>query len=181
MILGCAHTPPPAEAPAPAIEGAAVTWFDLEGVDRIDLLESCLRRCPRDDADVVVASLTTWRVDWSWTRRPTDLCEVAGATVDASVTVELPRWAAPPEADPALVAEWEAWHTALRRHEQGHVEVVHVFAHDAETVIREAGCAGADEAGARLLTGLRQAQADYDAATVAGHTQGANFWRLAGR
>ncbi|MDP2313624.1 MAG: DUF922 domain-containing protein [Pseudomonadota bacterium] len=181
LLLACAHPPTPAPVAAPPVEGAWLTWFDLEGTDRIDLLESCLERCPRDEAGVTVASLTTWRLDWSWTPRPTDTCEVAGANVDVAVTVELPRWAPPSEADPALVVEWGQWLTALERHEQGHVEVAHVFAHDAEAVIADAGCAGADAAGTRLLAGLRQAQVDYDAETASGHTQGASFWRIGGR
>ncbi|MES2639980.1 MAG: DUF922 domain-containing protein [Myxococcota bacterium] len=181
LLVGCVPPPPIAPPPAPLIEGAQVEWFDLEGVDRIDLLESCLRDCPRDEAGTAVASLTSWRVDWSWVRDGTDACGVAGANVDASVTVELPRWAAPPEADPALVAEWDAWFRALRRHEQGHVDVVHTFAHDAERVIADAGCAGADEAGARILDGLGRAQHDYDAQTASGHRQGASFWAVAGR
>lgn len=183
LALVCACVPPvPVAPPAPPpIEGARVEWFDLLGVDRIDLLESCLRDCPRDEGGTAVASLTTWRVEWSWARDGDEACGVSGATVDASVTVELPRWTAPPEADPALVAEWDAWFFALRRHEQGHVDVVHTFAHDAERVIVDAGCDGADAAGARILDGLRKSQHDYDAQTSNGHSQGASFWAVAGR
>ncbi|MFN7147004.1 MAG: DUF922 domain-containing protein [Myxococcota bacterium] len=176
LLLACAHAPPgPAEAP-PALERAEVHWFDLEGRDRIELLESCLRDCPRDEQGVAVASLTTWQLRWGWQRAPVEPCAVASTSVDAMVSVALPRWDPPADADPALVVEWEAWHTRLRRHEQGHVDVVHAFAHDAEARIAAAGCAGVDAAGAALMAGLRQAQADYDTATASGHRQGASFW-----
>lgn len=177
LLLGCAHPPPPdPPTPPPALEDAEVLWFELEGTDRIDLLESCLERCPRDDAGLPVASLTTWRLHWDWLRAPVEPCAVAGATVDVSVSVELPRWSPPAEADPALVAEWGAWHASLRRHEQGHVDVVHDFAQSAEARLADAGCEGVEEEGARLLAGVRAAQAEYDAVTVHGHTQGASFW-----
>lgn len=177
LLLACAHAPPAAhEAPPPALEDAEVHWFELQGRDRIELLESCLASCPRDERGVAVASLTTWQLRWGWQRAPYDPCSVASASVDAMVSVALPRWEAPPDADPALVAEWDAWHARLRYHEQGHVEVVHVFAHDAAARLEDAGCQGIDEAGAALTAGLRQAQADYDTATMSGHAQGASFW-----
>lgn len=177
LLLACAHRPPPDEpSPPEPIDGADVAWFDLEGADRIELLESCLERCPRDDRDVAVASLTTWRVHWDWMRAAGEPCTVAGATVDVAVSVELPRWTPPPEADPALVAEWDAWHARLRYHEQGHVDVVRGFAHDAEARLVDAGCDGVEREGDGLLVRLRAAQIEYDVTTVHGHTQGASFW-----
>jgi predicted secreted Zn-dependent protease len=92
------------------------------------------------------------------------------------VSVALPRWTPPADADPELVAEWAAWHGRLRWHEQGHVDVVHAFATGAEERLRAAGCAGIDAEGAAMMAGVRRAQADYDAATGSGHAQGARFW-----
>lgn len=180
LALACAHAPP-AEEPPPAIERAEIHWFDLQGVDRIDLLESCLANCPRDESGTTVASLATWEVRWAYTRPPVEPCAVASASVDAMVSVELPRWEAPPEADPELVAEWEAWHARLRYHEQGHVDVVHAYAQDAEARLVEAGCDGVEAAGAALTEGVRRSQFDYDLATGNGHSQGASFWRTNGR
>ncbi|MFZ5481664.1 MAG: DUF922 domain-containing protein [Myxococcota bacterium] len=176
ILLGCARPPEPNEPSPPVLDGAEVRWFELEGVDRIDLLESCLARCPRDEDGVAVASLTTWRLHWDWVRAPTAPCTLAGASVHAVVEVDLPRWVPPPEADPALVAEWDEWHARLRWHEQGHVDVVRGFTDAAEAKLVEAGCEGVEEEGARLVAGLRAAQLDYDRATANGHAQGARFW-----
>ena len=120
LLLGCARSHPVAELPvADVLPGAEVRWFALEGADRIELLESCLKDCPRDEQGVAVASLSTWQVRWSWTRGSGEPCEVASAHVHATVVVDLPRWEPPEGAAPALVAEWDAWHSALRGHEQG--------------------------------------------------------------
>lgn len=176
-LLACVRPPPPdVPVAAPALVDANVHWFDLDGRDRIELLESCLSDCPRDEAGIAVASLTTWQLRWGWQRAPYEPCAVASVSVDALVSVALPRWEPPPDADPALVADWDAWHARLRHHEQGHVDVVHAFAHDAEARLAAAGCDGIDAAAAALTAGLRQAQADYDAATGSGHAQGARFW-----
>jgi predicted secreted Zn-dependent protease len=177
LLVGCAvRSPLPDPEPPPTLEGAEVAWFELEGEDRIDLLESCIARCPRDDDGTTVASLTTWRLHWDWVRSASEPCEVTGASVEVAVTVDLPRWTPPAEADPALVAEWDTWHARLRGHEQGHVDVVHVFAHDAEARLADAGCDGIAEEGERLVGNLRAAQRDYDLVTAHGHTQGASFW-----
>lgn len=179
VLFACARPAVPSapEAPPLALERAEVDWFALRGADRIELLEACLADCPRDERDVAVASLTTWQLRWGWQRAPYEPCTVASTTVDVRVSVALPRWEPPVEADPALVREWETWHASLRQHEQGHVDVVHVFAHDAEARLKDAGCAGIDAAGAALMAGLREAQADYDRTTEDGHGQGASFWR----
>lgn len=177
LLLGCARSHPVADLPAvDALTGADVRWFELEGADRIELLESCLKDCPRDAQGVAVASLSTWQVRWSWTRGSSEPCEVTSAYVHATVVVELPRWEPPDGAAPALVAEWDTWHRALRGHEQGHVDVVRGFAASAEARLVDAGCAGIAAAGEDLIGRLRQAQLDYDAATASGHAQGAGFW-----
>jgi predicted secreted Zn-dependent protease len=178
VLLGCVR-PVVATAPAPEpIVGAVVDWYTLEGADRVELLESCIRRCPRDDRGNLVSSVTTWRLAWQWTRSSADTCEVAGAVVDADITVRLPEWEPPDEADTGLVEEWHAWSVALRRHEQGHVDVVRSMVHDAEARVTEAGCAGADAAGNGLERAVWRAQQDYDRLTASGHAQGASFWNF---
>jgi predicted secreted Zn-dependent protease len=177
LLLACVHALPVAvEEPPPPVGRAAIRWFDLEGADRVDLLESCVRNCPRDDAGTIVTSLTTWEILWTWERRPWEPCEVASVLVDPVVTVLLPRWDAPPDADPALVDEWSTYVDRLRFHEQGHVDLVYEYAGEAAQRIGSAGCDGAGDAAAALFDEVRRAQADYDATTQNGHTQGASFW-----
>ena len=182
MLLLLACVPPlVAASEPPVLDEAEVHWFTLEGADRIDLLESCLDRCPTDERGVAVASLTTWQLRWNWTQAPSDPCAIADTSVDARVSVALPRWDPPPEADPALVAEWDRWHARLRYHEQGHVDVVRGFAQDAEARLAAAGCTNVVAEADALMDGLRAAQNEYDVATGSGHTQGAAFWGTQGR
>ena len=156
--------------------GAEIHWYTLEGRDRIDLIESCLHNCPRDEQGVAVASLTTWELRWGWTRAPYDPCAVASASVDTLASVALPRWDPPPDADPALVAEWGGWLARLERHEQGHVDLVRAFADSAEVRIAGSSCDRVEAEGAALVASLHAAQIDYDRLTGSGHTQGASFW-----
>jgi predicted secreted Zn-dependent protease len=179
LLLGCAHAPEP--APPVALEGATVTWFDLTGSDRIDLIESCAHDCPRDEAGIPVASLTTWKAGWSWTPRATDTCEIMDTTVEVDVSVDLPRWDPPADADPALVDEWRGYLVALSRHERGHIDLVHRMARDAEARIRAAGCDGADDVAAAFLDDVHAAEVAYDVETDNGRRQGADFWKLGGR
>lgn len=176
LLLACVHEPP--EANAPEVAGADVLWFDLKGRDRVDLIESCWENCPHDEQDRPVASLTTWAVDWTWVRRPGDPCEVLDPTVVVDVTVTLPRWDPPPDADPALADEWRTYLGALTRHEEGHVDLVHHLADGTASALRAAGCERAHAAGAAMLDHIRTAQRNYDDATGNGRTQGASFWGM---
>jgi predicted secreted Zn-dependent protease len=176
FLFACVHElPAPA---APTIEGADLLWFDLDGRDRIDLIEACWHDCPHDELDRPVASLTTWAVDWTWVRRPGDPCEVLEPTVVVDVTVTMPRWQPPVDADTALVDEWRTYLGALMRHEEGHVELVHRLADTTATTLRDAGCDGARDAGAGLIEDIRVAERAYDEETANGKRQGASFWGM---
>ncbi len=177
ILLACAHEPL-ASLQEPEVAGADVLWFDLVGTDRIDLIESCFATCPHDEQDRPVASLTTWAVDWTWVRRPGEPCEVMEPTVVVDVTVTLPRWTPPPDADPALTAEWHTYLQALTHHEEGHVDLVHHLADDTAGRLVEAGCDRAHASGASTLDRIRTAQRNYDDATGNGRTQGASFWGM---
>lgn len=176
LLLACVHEPP---APTPVgIDGADVSWFALQGADRIDLIEACRDDCPHDELDRPVASLTTWAVDWTWVRRPGDPCEVLDPTVVVDIEVALPRWDPPLDADPALVDEWHTYLSALTRHEEGHVAVVHTLADGTADALRAAGCEEAHGAGADILDRIRTAQREYDEVTENGRLQGASFWGM---
>lgn len=179
LLLACAHEPP--SPPALPVVGAEVLWYDLTGADRIDLIESCADTCPRDEAGHPVASLTLWAVEWTWQRPPTEPCEVQNVAVAVDATVTLPRWTPPPEADPALVEEWRVYLAALAFHEQGHVDLAHSLATDAEEGVASAGCGGAHAAGRAAVARIGEAQHAYDAATDSGRRQGADFWKVGGR
>ena len=66
LAIGCVHTPP--SPSPPTLVGADVLYFDLEGTDRIDLLESCIETCPRDEAGEPVGSVAWHRLDAAATK-----------------------------------------------------------------------------------------------------------------
>lgn len=175
------HTATPPAGEAPLVTGADILWFDLDGGDRLDLISSCASTCPHDGNDNAVASLTTWAVDWTWLGHRTEPCVVVSPDVHVDVTVALPRWSPPAGTDPALIAEWGTYTTALARHEQGHVDLVYDVARDSADGLAGVPCIDAHAASAGLLTDLRQVQAAYDVETRHGRTQGADFWHLEGR
>lgn len=181
MLLLFACVRPPLPAPPVDIAGAEVAWHDIEGVDRIDLIESCARDCPRDEHGRAVASLTTWSLDWTWIRQPAEPCVVADVDVHLDIQVELPRWEADPSADSALTAEWERYLDALRVHEEGHVALIRGLAARLEPAVTAAGCDEARPAGMAILNEIRSANTAYDDITESGRLQGASFWRTEGR
>lgn len=177
IVLACAHVPQVVEeSEPPPVPGATVRWFELEGSDRVELLESCIRNCPQTLDGTVVTSLTTWELLWTWQRPPWEPCEVASVLVDASIVVDLPYWNPPAGADTALVEEWYTYVDRLRFHEQGHADLVHSYEEEAEDRIREAGCDHAEDAARELMAEVHLVQADYDRLSENGRRQGASFW-----
>lgn len=186
LLLGCAPAPvvPAAvaldERDTAGIRGADVLWVDLAGRTRAELLLDCATHCPKEDQGLSVPSLTTWKVDWTWDRAG-EPCRVVDPTVHVDVTVALPRWRPPFDADPALVAEWRLYVQALARHEQGHVDLVYAAAGISEARLAAGGCGGARQVAREMLAELRERQAAFDSFTHHGRNQGPSFFSRGGR
>lgn len=186
LLLGCAPAPvvPVAvaldERDTAGIRGADVLWVDLRGQTRADLLLDCASHCPKEDLGLSVPSLTTWKVDWTW-GRDGEPCRVVDPKVHVDVTVALPRWRPPFDADAALVAEWHHYVAALARHEQGHVDLVYAMAGISEARLAAGGCEGARLVARTMLAELRERQAAFDAYTHHGRNQGPSFFSRGGR
>lgn len=170
LLAGCFPAPDVLRAPdPPLVTGASVDRFELVGEDRIDLLESCLHRCPHDDLGQVVPSRTTWWASWSWSPGAGGPCLLGGATVDVAVDVELPDWRPVPD----LADAWDGYVGALARHEQGHVDLAHAWARSINGGPPRCSAEGDDDV---ALAELRRLQVAYDDETDHGHTQGARFF-----
>lgn len=113
----------------------------------------------------------------SWTLPKPKLKEAGGKVTEASVTVpitmEMPNWTGASGAGKNVKAEWDRVMAALRKHEDGHVALVHEhFDGLADKMLglsRKEAEALFDKAG----KDLQKASDAYDAKTKHGETQGA--------
>lgn len=174
ILAACVHVSPPSRHEPPLVTGARIDWVELEGQGPIDLLEDCLRDCPREDSGHPVPSRTWYSVRWNWYGSGDAPCIVAAVTMKIDVVVSLPAWTPPPDADPALVAAWKDYVVVLGEHEQGHVDLVDAYARPFAST--RGSCTDLPFRGSRMLGALREAQAAYDVLTAHGRLQGARFF-----
>ncbi len=111
-------------------------------------------------------------------------CELRKVRVDLDLTVTLPEWDAPPDADPGLVHEWRQFQQALADHEDEHRRIAEEGAASlywAVQGLRRASCDEADADGRRRVKQVeievQAAHRRFDDLTGHGRTQGA-VWPL---
>lgn len=97
---------------------------------------------------------------------------LASVSVDVRTRVTMPRWTKLAAADPVEQVEWTRFCSALRAHEQGHVDLVvrHLAAVDRELVGKTA--AAARRSWEQALAKLQSASRAYDRATEHGRKHG---------
>ncbi len=181
LLLACVPHAPSAvtsalAVPMPTLRGAEVRAFDLQGADRIDLLESCLAECPRDEDARPVGWRTRWELRGDWMSGPGGACEVTNATIEAIVTVDVPQWRPSAGTRPELVSAWQRWQAELLLHEQGHADLAHAWARVAESEVRAGSCAEAPERLAEAQARLQAAQDAFDVETGHGRGGRRSFW-----
>lgn len=105
------------------------------------------------------------------------------------ITVTLPRWTAPPEADAALRSAWAGFMRALLTHEAGHIQIGTKATKEVANCLSQLpGAASADELKAAVeravdavIDAHRKQEEEYDRVTRSGFTQGAVFPPVRGR
>jgi predicted secreted Zn-dependent protease len=50
---------------------------------------------------------------------------IDSVTISVSIDLQMPSWSPPSTMLPKARAEWDRWYSALRAHEQGHIDLVH--------------------------------------------------------
>jgi predicted secreted Zn-dependent protease len=120
-------------------------------------------------------AVESWYINWRWPTAGDGSCELSSATVSVTNTVTSPVWTPPPGVYPALVAAWSRYMLALATHEKGHVDLVIAGVPSVLDALHKATCGSANSAANAVLDQIRQRNADYDAATNHGATQGARF------
>ena len=113
-----------------------------------------------------------------------DACELRDVRVILNLTVTLPEWDVPPDADPGLVRDWHRFRRALVDHENEHRRIAERGAdalYRAVQGLRRTSCDQASADGRRRVDQLgievEAAHRRFDEETIHGRTQGA-VWPL---
>lgn len=116
------------------------------------------------------AGQTHWQPTYHATRWSGNV--IAAVQVDVHVTVSLPHWVGASAAPSAQQAEWERFLTALRTHEQGHVDLVTTYLRDVDTILENVTEETAAQQWRDNLAALHQASDQYDAGNNHGRNEG---------
>lgn len=160
-----------------SIEHADIVYYDITGSTADELRASMNELRPKDphDDNKPVNSYTDWYIAWNWPGYGTDNCDLSAANVTYTITVIVPRWKAPADASPELIAQWGIYIQSLIFHEKGHVENVVNNYLSVQTAIRGATCLTAEAEAQKALEVLREFDSSYDNETRHGESQGAVF------
>ena len=159
------------------IKNAIIIYYDISGFTESELRSSMNSLRPSDpfDGNKPVDAYTNWYISWNWNGYGTDKCNLSSPTVSYKITVKVPRWKAPADASPELIAKWEEYMQNLALHEQEHVDNIVNNYLDVKTAIQGATCSTAEAAAQAVLVELRKFDKKYDLETSHGASQGAVF------
>lgn len=155
---------------------AVIDYYDIHGDTEDELRLELDRLGPLTDDGHRWDARTEWYIAWRWSKNLDGTCRLSEATVSYEITVTLPRWSPPAEASAELVAKWQRYFRSLVTHERGHVAIVLNYVPQVRAAVQgAASCEAANEAAQAVLATVRQKNAQYDAETQHGATQGARF------
>lgn len=172
--------PAPAPATKAAVAGAAprgvtLNYVDIQGGDFETLLAAL-------NAAGGFHAKAEWKLAYSYvTKRAGRACSANPVTTQLELTMTMPRWNPPPGTSPALFARWQRYTAALRKHQEGHLQIGRDFEDSLKRSLAviserceklEARVKGIFDL---LLEKHRKLDADYDRETAFGRTQGAEF------
>jgi len=127
---------------------------------------------------------TKWHVSWSYTwQQVNGNYALQSSKVSAAISVTLPQWAPPKDADKRLVERWQRYITALHRHENGHAVISTQAAREIEKKLQTLPAAPSTEAlkdliertCQQVLTEARDKEKNFDETTNHGIKEGAQF------
>lgn len=158
-----------------APRGVALSYYDIQGNDFETLLAAL-------NATGGFHAKAEWKLSYAYTpKRAGRACSANPVTTQLELTMTMPRWNPPPGASPALFARWQRYTAALRKHEDGHLDIGRAFEDELKRSLAviserceklEARVKGIFEL---LLEKHRALDAEYDRKTAHGRTQGAEF------
>lgn len=154
----------------------SMNYYDVQGGDFSTLLGAL-------NARGEFHGRADWKLSYryNWRQVP-GRCSVESVATTLTLAMTLPRWTPPAGASGDLVARWERYLDALRRHEEGHLDHGRGAERDfqaAASGLAAANCADLDrmlrERFTRLIADYQGRDKDYDRRTEHGKAQGAWF------
>lgn len=153
-----------------------VNYYDVQGGDYNSVLGSMM-------SGREFAGKTDWLLSYKYQpRMEAGACKVESVTTKLDLSMTLPRWLPPPGAAGDLVARWERFMSALRVHEEGHVQDARDLESAAKRALLALSSANCGALGAamrarfdQLLEQGRARDRAYDQQTGHGKTQDAMF------
>ena len=120
----------PSASPSPLESLRAATGIVLEASDETyrvtgttasALVAGMRAQALRDRVGESAFAITTWDVTWSYGyNERSGSCSIQDLVVRVTISVLMPSWEPPPGTDAGLIARWNGYIDALRRHERGH-------------------------------------------------------------
>lgn len=159
------------------IEHAQISYYDITGSTAHELRNSMNQMRPSDpyDGNKPVDSYTDWYISWNWPGYGTENCDLSAISITYRINVIMPRWRAPANASPELIAKWGEYIQSLTFHEKGHVDNIVNNYLSVKTAIQNATCSTAETEAQKALDRLRKFDSNYDNETHHGETQGTVF------
>jgi predicted secreted Zn-dependent protease len=179
--FGPVHMPAALPMTAPGLQQLVDTpaTYTVHGTTNGDIAAE-LRRCAPTSSDGIFSGATSYWLGahYSYNLTPAATCKLTDITVAIHVSQVLPTWH--DTASSELTAAWETYERHLVLHENGHTIIDIAQAQtllDELTALPDMPCDtignAASTVTANRLTALDQANADYDASTGHGASQGA--------
>lgn len=166
-------------APTPVLEvdipDAKVHYYTIYGDTQEKLRAQLDFKAPVGFDGYRGDATTYWYISWNWPGYGRSNCQLERARVSLDVSVTFPRWKPPPSAPPELIEKWNRYVLALAQHEANHVKNVVTLAPKVNDAIQAATCQTAEAAAQQVLNEIRHGDAQYDARTNHGETEGARF------
>jgi predicted secreted Zn-dependent protease len=159
----------------------SLEYFTITGDTSRELSAQIDQKGPLGDNGRRSDGYTRWFINWRFDLRTDAIgCSARNIVVDVEIRMTLPQWKPPRSADPALVARWNQYLTALRIHEDGQRCRAEAAAGDVRRALqRERGASDCRTVENRLnaranalLDELRARQDAYDRDTASGRKQG---------
>jgi predicted secreted Zn-dependent protease len=146
-----------------------VTIHDAQWT-QYDVVGSTLEEAANQVSQMTEAGQTHWQPTYAATRWEGQT--IAEANVEVQISVSMPHWAGAASAPAAEQAEWERFVGALHQHEQGHIDLVHTYLANADTVIAGNNEHVAAQHWHDTLQALQAASDHYDAGNNHGENEG---------
>jgi predicted secreted Zn-dependent protease len=144
------------------IHDAQWTHYDVAG--------TTIEEVATQISQMTEAGQTHWQPTYAATRWEGQT--IAEADVEVQISVSMPNWAGSAAGTPGEQAEWERFLGALHQHEQGHIDLVHTYLANADTLIQGNSEHDAAQHWHDTLQALQTASDQYDTGNNHGENEG---------